>query len=169
VSELVGSLAKSKAVGRIAHTIEISRLSAMLGRRYTDEEIKDAQEHFRKSLDMFIDKGADLTFHPLAEFLTAQGLPDLVQSAVKDLYVSQVSHLSKEVTDPLADSLFRPDSAPGKASLASFSEMSERPVFDTAALPREIVAPTLEDRVKAKVSHETIEKSVKEAVRSGRR
>ena len=168
VSELVNALAKSNAVGRMKQTIDGPRLSAMLDHSFTSDEIKEAKERFLKSLDIFVDKGADLTFHPLAEFLTAQGLPQLVQAAVNDLYASQVTHLSKEVTEPLADLLFRTEFAPGKASFETFSKISERLVFDTAALPREIVAPTVEQRRSAKMDREIVAKSAREAIREGR-
>ena len=52
--------------------------------------------------------GAGVTFHPLVEMLKAQGLPDLAESLIKDLYQSQLTYLSKDLSVPLAKSLFSP-------------------------------------------------------------
>jgi hypothetical protein len=135
VSEVLKYITESPAANRMAHIFDDDRLASMLERRLTDAEINDAKERFDTALDEFISKGADLTFDPLSKLLDAAGLTGLSQSVVKDLYASEMTRLSKEISSPLADSLFRVGSVPLASTIAKVAAVAERPVFDETSLP----------------------------------
>lgn len=142
-----------------------SRLNAMLGKAFTDDQLKEAKEQFTKALDLFVELGAELTIHPLTEMLQAEGLPELTSSIVKELYTSQVKRLTKNIIDPLAHSLFRPHSPEASVALETLSRASQRPVFDEKAIPPKIASPTVADRLEERERRLVIEKAVRETVR----
>ena len=146
VEELLKARDAVPTIGRMAYTIDKNRLADMISRRFTKVQIKEANEQFEKALDIFVEKGADISIHPLTKLLESLGLPELPEAIVHKLYTSEISHLAEMVTRPLADSLFRHDAAQADSALANFSESANRPVFDVAALPSKLVNPTIGDR-----------------------
>ena len=130
----------------------------MLEKAFTADQLKEAKEHFTKALDLFVESGAELSIHPLAKMLQSEGLPNLTTSIVKDLYTSQVKGLTKNIIDPLADSLFRPHSPEASFALDALSRASQRPVFDEKALPPKIARPTVADRVEEREKRILVEK-----------
>jgi hypothetical protein len=113
-------------------------LKAILDKAFTDEQRKEAKETFNKALDRFVESGADITAHPLAEMLKAEEMPEVVTSIVKALYTSQLKTLTKDI----AESMLRPGSSEAGPTFAVPAPALQRPVFDAKALPREITAPT---------------------------
>ena len=93
-------------------------------------------------------KAADISIHPLFESL---GLPELPESIVRELYTAEVSHLSKKITEPLADSLFRPGSVQANNAVSELTEIANRPALDVAVLPTRLVEPTMGDRAPGQV------------------
>ena len=83
----------------------------------------------------------------------------------KELYTSQVKRLTKNIIDPLADSLFRPHSPEASVALETLSRASQRPVFDEKAIPPKIASPTVADRLEERERRLVIEKAVRETVR----
>ncbi len=146
VEELLKARDAVPTIGRMAYTIDKNRLADMISRRFTKVQIKEANEQFEKALDIFVEKGADISIHPLTKLLELLGLPELPEAIVHKLYTSEISHLAEMVTRPLADLLFRHDAAQADSALANFSESANRPVFDVAALPSKLVNPTIGDR-----------------------
>jgi hypothetical protein len=90
------------------------------------------------------------------------GLADAVPKIVKNLYEEEISTLSKAITEPLADTLFRAESLAAKEAPNKLTEIAERPVFDPTVLPADVVKPTFADRVKINKEREIKYKAVEE-------
>lgn len=166
VRELLKARDATPAVRRMKYTIKKSRLADMISRRFTRDQITEANEQFKKALDMFVERGADIPLDPLTRLLESVGLPELPGAIVKTLYTTAISHLAEKVTKPLADSLFRPNSIQENTALADISEIANDPVFDVGALPTRLIAPTIEDRAPELAARE---KAVEEAGQELRR
>lgn len=55
----------ARGTNRMGYRIDSNRLAEMIDRRFTKDQIKDADEQFRKTLDTFVEKAADVSIHPL--------------------------------------------------------------------------------------------------------
>ena len=143
-----------------------SQLTDKLGRQFTEQDRASAKVTFEKSLEYFVSSAAEISSHPINDFLKSISTPELVQDLVKDLYKEEVKNFSKIVTNPFTDSLFRPQTLEAKISLAKASEMIRQPTFSPQTLPSEIVHPTVESRM----NKIRVENALKEAVaKAGRR
>ena len=165
VTELGKAIASNPAVAKIVGSPDNPRVASMLGRFFSDEQIADAKEKFKGALDEFVKGGADLSTHPLSKMFSSVGLPDAVPGIVKDLYKEEASTLSKAITEPLADTLFRGETASAREAPNKLSEIAERSVFDRTVLPADVVKPTFADREKAKNEREIGSKAVERAAR----
>jgi hypothetical protein len=148
VNELLKAMDEAPAVERIVRKIDKERLADMVSHQFTEDQIKEENEGFKKALDIFVEKAADISIHPLFESL---GLPELPESIVRELYTAEVSHLSKKITEPLADSLFRPGSVQANNAVSELTEIANRPALDVAVLPTRLVEPTMGDRAPGQV------------------
>jgi hypothetical protein len=163
VGELLKARDAAPALRRMTYAIDKSRLADMISRRFTEEQIKEANEQFKKALDIFVEKGADISIDPLAKLLEPLGLPELPElpeSIVHELYTSEISHLAEKATKPLADSLFRHDLVQADNALAEFSDIANRPVFDFEAV--KLVTPAIGERAPELTAKEEAEKRGRE-------
>jgi hypothetical protein len=166
VSELLKYISEAPLItDHMSHVFDRARLEGMLGRKFSDEEIRDAKTRFESALDEFVREGAGLSFHPLQNMLEAGGLPDLAQSIVKDLYKSELYRLAKDISSPLADSLFRAGSVPADSTVAKLAAIVKRPAFESRSLPAEVRTPTLERRLSERVERTSVRNSVERAGR----
>ncbi|KRQ10265.1 hypothetical protein [Bradyrhizobium manausense] len=143
-NELLQAMKETPAVKRIAYNKD--QLADTISRRFTKEQIKEEKDAFKETLDHFVDKGADISVHPFTEALTSLGLPELPEAILHELYTSEVSHLAKKITDPLADSLFRPGSRQANGAPSELAEIANRSIFDVASLSKKLTDPMIEDR-----------------------
>lgn len=165
VSELRDAIARNPTVTTLAEKFDRATLASMLGRYFSDDEIKDAKDKFDKALDKFVESNADWSVHPLSKMLVAAGLPDLVPAIIKDLYKSEVSSFAKKLTNPLVDNLFQVRPIPAEVTIARFTEIAQHPIFDPASLPAVLVTPTYQDRVTKKEIRRIEIKAVEDAIR----
>jgi hypothetical protein len=168
VQELLKWSDEHPVVRDAATAIDNSKLKAMLDDALTDDQLKDAKDRFDKALELFLDKGAEITIHPLSEMLSLAGLPHLTTSIVKDLYGARLTRLSKAIVDPLADALFRPRSYEASLAPVALARAWERPVFDEKVLPPRIATPTVGDRLAERANRMIVEKVVRETAREAR-
>jgi hypothetical protein len=143
VAELRAAMKASRSTRRLSEQLDTFIVST-LQRYLSDEEIADARDKFTSALDAFVDSGAQLSTQSISVMLTVAGLPDEVPQAVKDLYTSEVSEFAKKLTDPLANSLFKP--VPTADTAAKIADIADQPIFDAGSLASAVVNPTLQDR-----------------------
>jgi hypothetical protein len=165
VIELGKAIASNPTVIKIVGPPDNPRVASMLDRFFSDDQIAEAKEKFKNALDEFVKGGADLSTHPLSKMFSSVGLPDAVPEIVKDLYKAEASTLSKTITEPLADILFRAESPTAKEVPKKLSEIAKRSVFDSTALPAVVVKPTYADRMKVKNEREVKSEAVREVRR----
>lgn len=168
VQELLTWAESHPVVRKAAAAIDNSKLKAMLEKKLTANELKDAKERFDKAFDDFIDKAAEISIHPLSEMLSTAGLPDLTTSIVKDLYAAQLTRLSKDVVDPVADALYRPGSSEANLAPVALERAWQRPVFEEKGLPPTIDRPTVAARLVERLNRGIVERAVREAVKERR-
>ncbi len=149
VEELRTALAERPLVRGAGVAME-ARITAWLGRGLSARDRIEAKRAFEDALKRFASEGARFTGHPLTEFLKEAGLPELLPQLVADLYKAEVERFAKMITDPLADALFRPNTQAAARSANRLSEIAREPVFEAAALPREIAVPTKAERIEAR-------------------
>lgn len=150
VSELTEAMNKVGPIVLASKVIPVDLIASFLRRQLTDNERRDAKEHFEKTVDEFVDKQAELSSKPISRIFEAVGLPMLAQSIIEELYKDEVIRLSKHLSDPLSELLFRPTATLSENSLAKISVAANRPIFDLASLPAEVVKPAYSDRVKVR-------------------
>jgi hypothetical protein len=160
--ELLEYTQKNRIARRLTAKIDIARLAPLFERPLTAREIVEAKEQFTKGLDVFAKKIAGATFHPLAEFLNSNELPGIIESIIKDLYRGEVTATAKEITNPIADVIFRPAATSRELSLAIVENLAKKEVFDQSSMPAKLINPTYSDRIEKHRARTTIEKSVKE-------
>ena len=169
VAELVSSFAEGPHSIQVAHVIGSLIPRSVLDRRLTDDEVKDTKDKFTTALDKFVDKGADFSSHPLSQILAAAGLPSLLQSIVKDLYAAELTHMSKNITEPLANVLFHTAGVAAEDAIANVSNVAGEAVFDGKSMPAGIVSPTYEGRLAEKQRAKELRQNVKDAVERAKR
>src|SRR5205085_10824632 len=103
--------------------------------------LEEARAKFEAALNSVVGSAAKLSAHPLAAMLSNVGEPFLVQEIAKDLYKTEVVRLSKELTTPMADALFRHPGAMGEA-LVRVEAAAGHPVFNQSSLLPQIRKPT---------------------------
>lgn len=159
--EAIQNQPQIRHVGKIFDT----QLADILGRSLTEQDRNVAKISFEKALNYFVSDVAKISGHPIIELLSSANAPELVQDLVKDLYKEEVINISKVVTDPLTDALFRPESPEAKVSLSKALVIVQRPVFNPQILPRNIVHPTVADKIHRQLEQKRVEDVIKEAKR----
>jgi hypothetical protein len=134
----------------------------------SDEEKKDAKDKFDQALDTFIDQASDLSAQPLEIMLTNAGLPEFGRSIIKDVYNAELLDIAKKVADPLADAFFKAGSSPIESIEGRVADAVERPIFDVNSIPREVVAPTAEERTSEKERRVKSNRIIEEVVKQVR-
>ena len=153
------------------HTARIQefRLESILGRKLSNEEIRNARELFEKALTEFVRTGADLSFHPLSKLLEAEGQSMLFDSIVEDLYKYELSRMAKDVSSPLADSFFRSSTVPADSTVTKLAAIAQRPVFSVTSLPVKVRNPSYGARLSKWVARGIVRESGYGRLRSAAR
>jgi hypothetical protein len=97
--------------------------------------------------------------------LKASGLPGILEDVIKDLYRSEVSRLSKALTRPVADVIFRPAALAPDRTVLTVPEAARREVFDPSSMPSKFLTPSYVDRLNRTWAREQVVNSVRRAAR----
>jgi hypothetical protein len=164
VDELRKAIESNRRLLRTASVLREGIFEKTARLKITEEQKRDAEEQYDKALDVLGDKVKDVTFHPLSEALKSAGFSELAGDIVKEVYNYEVSRMARDLSEPLADALFRSDEISKDSLVAKFSAISDRPVFDEESLPKSVWAPTSSDRFEEKERSENPVKAVEKAI-----
>jgi hypothetical protein len=156
-SELMEAMHKLGSITPTDSLINIKRVASLLSHHLTDSQIGEAKEQYDKTIEEFVDKEAEISVQPISRILEDAGLPLLAESIVEELYKDEAVYLSKRLSDPLFEVAFHPTATIPEEALTKVARVANRPTFDEASLPPEIVNPSSADRVKVRAQRQPLE------------